>query len=361
MDNAPLESGAQARISCPVHGASPVAFACRHIAAVREGEHATGFYTGGPGDGAHPVAWCDRCMKLIESPVSPLTIEEMLQPGNTQPMCATCYELHRDRTGIFPDGSFPDADGALAECQHNFGDAPRRFPLRLRMGVLLQVTPGWQMRSDDLRIHFDNYQRLLREGRVTWGAVVQANTNLFQWGVDEDPSITQANVLPGAIVFSTATEGVSPLELRHVAAQVFALKNTQPADPEMARLAEHLTEETHRDYGIPVPRALSPGPPCLVSTTNFQRSHLPGQHLIDSVFPVVVSDTAPHVCTVLPRVFWPRALCEAWERQLPGGHRLMFLRNLFALDSGNPKKIAMQCLKVLVVVTILALYLSGHL
>ena len=74
-----------------------------------------------------------------------------------------------------------------------FGEPPRVFPRGL--GSYLKIrAPSWMRHTSDKMIAiYEDQQLLLTQGRVVWGSVVQANTDIFVPGKLD---------LPGVVVYS---------------------------------------------------------------------------------------------------------------------------------------------------------------
>lgn len=156
---------------------------------------------------------------------------------------------------------------------------------------------------DDLRFLFDHAQVLLREGRVVWGAVVQANAALFQPG-----PIPGA---PGEILYDPHGR-VPDADLHAIARTVVALKGRNFDLPDLASIAQYLNEEHTRVFGLDLPARLAPYP-LKVSSTWFERRHMPGGVLAQPLIPVLISDAHPGAVLPLPAAFWPDNLREAWS------------------------------------------------
>ena len=204
--------------------------------------------------------------------------------------------------GDADDGLDPHA--VLAECRRRFGPAPRRFEPELR-AKLKWPFHLWMLWDGPFRRYRSARRRLLREGEVVWGALVQANMMMF------DPDLDFS--CPGEVVFCPdARRPVHPDELIAVARRVGELKHTAPRDAELRKFADYLTDEHVRAFGWPIPRKLTGGLPCVDSTVLFPRDHLPGRAIYTPVMPLVVLPTEPHYACVLHGGFWPRAYREAW-------------------------------------------------
>lgn len=195
----------------------------------------------------------------------------------------------------------------IHECIERFGPAPRHQSLWNKLTYFRIPKPLWLRAnpSDGLTTLFDNLPTLFTEGRVVWGHVIQANSLMFEPGVFD---------CPGELVYSLDdAQRVDPDRLREVADQLYSLKGTEPEDPELASIAEYLTNELIRVFGLPVPRAISPNLRCRISTTFFVRKHLPLRRLCNSLLPIVVYPREPYVAMPLPARYWPQPLVDWWS------------------------------------------------
>lgn len=199
--------------------------------------------------------------------------------------------------------------GMLQESRQRFGAAPRDFGDAEKKH--LQVAFSWLTRlvsmSDPLCKPLAAQRKVFRNGVVVWGHLIQANAALFQPGRRD---------LPGEMLYGLKARNITVNELRDAASRVAALKGTRPDARELAEIADYLTDEFIRVFGLAVPQRLSPTP-LLISTVQFARHHLPNQMLCDSVLPIVVAPTAPHYAFVLPAVYWPERLLHHWGSQRP--------------------------------------------
>ena len=197
-------------------------------------------------------------------------------------------------------------DEILSSCVENFGAAPRRLSFWDRITYLRSPKPGWLHNNptDGLWSHFRRMPYMLTHGRIVWGHIVQANQLLFQRGSQD---------CPAAVVYCPAgTAAASPQYLQYLARMLFSLKGTTPADPELRPLANSLTNEVDRPYGIRVPEKLSPRAACMMSVTFICRKHLPNRRLSSSCLPFLVTEQAPFTAMPLPSRFWPDDFVERW-------------------------------------------------
>lgn len=193
----------------------------------------------------------------------------------------------------------------LDECRKAFGTAPREFALWDRLAYFRVAQPAWVHGNppDDLCLLFDNLELLFSRGIVVWGHVVQANQLLFGSGHHN---------CPGEVVYSLDDARIEPEDLEQIASRLFALKGTEPQDRESRRIADYLTDECQRVFGLSVPGMLSYPFRCEISTTFFARHHLPGRRLCHPLLPLVVSPHQPRLAMPLPAKYWPSELVAWW-------------------------------------------------
>lgn len=197
-------------------------------------------------------------------------------------------------------------NATLQTCRNNLGAASKQSPSPEDQAYLNINKPQWLLEdpADKLNQHFNHVNHVLRSGNVIWGHIIQVNRLLFEDGPDNHP---------GEIVYSLDDpETVDPNELMDVANKLFALKGTEPDDPDLAPIAEYLTDQYIRVFGLPVPKSISPNINCFISTTVFFRKHLPAQRVICPLFPILINNQSPYIATPLPEKFWPGDFKEQW-------------------------------------------------
>ena len=197
----------------------------------------------------------------------------------------------------------------IAQCAENFGKSPRQFSFWDRLTYWRVVRPEWlyQSPNDELETLFLNLRKLRQNGKVVWGHFIQANNLLYSPGGGD---------CPAEVVYSLDDSNpISPEELGGVAGALASLKHTKPTDPDLASVADYLTNEWMRVYGKPVPQSISPRHSCQISTIYIVRKHLPkpGQCLRQPLIPIIVHPAAPHVALALPSRYWPEPLIEWWS------------------------------------------------
>jgi hypothetical protein len=195
---------------------------------------------------------------------------------------------------------------ALLSCREDFGNPPRSFGWWDRNTYLRVPTPLWAKlnKSEKLNELFKNVPTLFKEGVIVWGQIIQANQLLFSPGKDN---------CPGEVLFSASKRVESQVDvLRDVAASLYGLKGTQPEEPHAATVAEYLTNEMIRVFGLKAPDLIGCGISCRISTTFFVRKHLPNGYLSNSVLPLVVLPREPYYAMPLPSRYWAPALIREW-------------------------------------------------
>ena len=195
----------------------------------------------------------------------------------------------------------------LLECIANFSLPPRKIRLWDRLWYLRIPHPYFVIanKEEKLNVHFQNLKELFRDGIVVWGYIIQANQHLFTAGSRD---------LPGEVVYSLDEKvTIDPIALSKIAWSIGRLKGTQPTQPNLQRIAEYLTDEYIRVFGLPVPESISPDFPCRISTTYFVRKHLPLRKLCKPLLPMIVHPRNPFIATSLPARYWPKELLQWWQ------------------------------------------------
>ncbi len=173
------------------------------------------------------------------------------------------------------------------------------------MVYLRSDKPVWCTPKDKLSLYFAGRQRLLEEGAVIWGHVVQANRLLFSPG--------KVNC-PGEVVYCLDFNRQGTLaSLAPIAETLYKLKGEPQSSPELTTISEYLANERIRVFGLEVPAAISPDLPCAVSSIFFDRKHLPNGVLSQSFFPIIVSARDPRLGAIVPARYWPQPLLNLWR------------------------------------------------
>jgi hypothetical protein len=184
------------------------------------------------------------------------------------------------------------------------GEPPRQFgffdKLKLRVSP-----PAWMQANDDLREVYRAHDLLLREGRIVWSALVQANNMLFQPGPSDHPAL---------LIHSRDLAFDDRLDLlREVAHRIYTFKNTTPSDPAERELAALVTDEMDRGMSRRLPPAVAFDRDVRSSSTMIFRKYLPRKVIESGWFPLLIHPDTP-ASLIVPCVYWPEELAAAWRK-----------------------------------------------
>lgn len=181
----------------------------------------------------------------------------------------------------------------------------RKSATRVDYSGLYVSGPDW-LQQDSLGEVLEQQSLLLAEGKVTWGALIQANRALLEPGQQDHPA---------ALLYSLDPHFDSrPQALRYIASELFAQKG-QKAPPVLQSIANWLADEADRAYNLPVPSLLTDRK-VLISALMIFRKHLPNNVLSGAWFPILTHSSTRAVM-VVPRHFWSQSLVRQWlEKQL---------------------------------------------
>lgn len=204
---------------------------------------------------------------------------------------------------VTPTSPQPQMGELMAQMRSSFAQRQQRMST-LSLQSVLGARPAWMQSDDPLDEVFRQQSLLLTEGHVVWAAMVQANNRLFKPGDEAD---CPADYVHGEDAYFDERT----LELHQVARALAAYKHTQPRDPGLRSLAEHLTGERARAQSELLPRALS-AQNVRLSTCMVFRKHIPQGVLTNTVLPMLVHPATPAVM-LLPFEFWPIGLIMRWK------------------------------------------------
>jgi hypothetical protein len=158
--------------------------------------------------------------------------------------------------------------------------------------------PDWVI-NDDIARFFDQHDYVLETGKVVWAALIQANKTLFEIG-DQNHG--------GEIVYDP--EGRMPFaDLRTVAGMLGRLKGKKNLDPKQKYIGDYLGNESSRVFGLDVPASILPYP-LKISTTFFDRKHLPDGMVSLFYFPILLDQAG--VAVVIPSKYWTTSFRQQW-------------------------------------------------
>jgi hypothetical protein len=195
--------------------------------------------------------------------------------------------------------SDPSRISILDICRRNIGPAPRRFSPWTYWTYLRTATPPWAT-GDRLGEFFHNQSRVLKDGGIVLGHIVQANSQLYRAGKFYCPGEVVYCVDPSVVV--------APSHLAAVATHLFALKGQPAETKEEQYISYYLAHERTRVFGLPVPSTVSANIPCAISTVYFNRKHLAGGKLSSTLMPLLITRDVPRYAMVLPAKYWPTEL-----------------------------------------------------
>ena len=187
------------------------------------------------------------------------------------------------------------------------GPIPRSFDRGLESYLQIEPPPWLKKHPDpDLQLGYTWQTRIRAEGKVVWGAYVQANSNLFKPGpMDHGASV----------IFSEDPYFDShPGELLEAAKELFSLKGTDQADPDSAAFARMLTIEMSRAMLLKVPSRYTCGRKAFHSTLMVPRKHLPKGYLSGNLFPIWIDPQGTGALLLVPAAYWPASLIASWSR-----------------------------------------------
>ncbi len=147
---------------------------------------------------------------------------------------------------------------------------------------------------------------LLERGNVVWGAIIQANQDLFQ-------PRGQFAILPAAIIYSA--DPVYDADIGLLIAQAHSMYDLKgrTCTPEMQAFGNKLANEMVADIKLPIPTGFTDGVQCYYSTLLIPRAHLPENHLANGFFPILIAPQETKAVMVLPKWYWDPELTEAWS------------------------------------------------
>ena len=184
----------------------------------------------------------------------------------------------------------------LGEVKQQAGAAPRKLPSR---GWKAKSEPdgAWGLRGEV----YGQQKRLLKQGRIVWGALVQANVAVYERGEHDHFAI---------VVHSMDDERFeTPRELRAIAQRLFESKG-DPVD----RLSHMVADEREPMYARPLAACFTDGASVLATEIAVIRKHLPDEVLHGQVFPLLVLPGETPAVMILPASYWPPSLTRAWTK-----------------------------------------------
>lgn len=167
------------------------------------------------------------------------------------------------------------------------------------------IPPLKYYKGDQLQQLWNCQNDLLTQGKLYWGAIIQANGALMMPGKYHQP---------GEIVCSPdPIYEAHPDLLLDVASRIYDLKHTEPEDQELRIVADHITDERYRAFCERIPLQLTEGRVGVRYTVVFYREHLPHRMIGPSrILPILVHGRH-NMAMILPGPLWLPELKEDWE------------------------------------------------
>jgi hypothetical protein len=177
---------------------------------------------------------------------------------------------------------------------------------RLNPGMLTSIAasaPPWMKETDALNEVLKQQSLLLTEGRIVWGALIQANTQLFSAGHVDCPAL---------LVYSNDTYFDARVqELRLIGQKIFGLKDTNPSDQALKNVAQLVSDEMNRSMGFKLPPVFS-NKDIRAATFMVFRRHIPNGVLSAGTFPLLIHPSTEAVM-IVPFEFWPIEMIILWK------------------------------------------------
>lgn len=198
-------------------------------------------------------------------------------------------------------------DGMLDDLRGKFGPAPRSFGL-FGFGISNYLLPACKDLTRDLALYavYEQQRRLLTHGRVVWGMVIAANSELEEPKGEDRMGVVLVGVHP---IFENR------LDLLAKGAHSFASKETTVGDrtvPFWTLLGLHLLK------GVPVPSDPK-GTRLKTCPVLFVRKHLPLGYLSGGPIPLLIHPDGEGAVMVLPCEFWTPELLKWWNPEFTRG------------------------------------------
>lgn len=171
----------------------------------------------------------------------------------------------------------------------------------------LQMPAMPNMFGETMRRQLDALGALYQHGEVVWGAIVQANKNLY--------NLNESSPYLAEILYHPI--GRVPNEvLQHYASDLLKLKHIQSSDPDQQAIANHLKAENLHAFGQTYPKSMGKLP-LKMSTIIINPEHLPNGMLSYDSLPILILDYKKFpqyqdIVTVLPYFLWESRFVNEW-------------------------------------------------
>lgn len=167
--------------------------------------------------------------------------------------------------------------------------------------------PKWIRNNpeDELKVIYEDTSILFKEGMVVYASLVQANTLLFEKGVDN---------CPACVLFSTDKYFDDKIhELREMADHLYDYKGVDGAPENIKIFTDAITDEYERLLNIKLPYEITERRDVYYTTIMVQRSHIPGRYLKQNYFPLLIAPDKTKASIILPKHYWSKDMIERWN------------------------------------------------
>ena len=195
-----------------------------------------------------------------------------------------------------------EAGAWLREIRGLAGEAPRRLR-GIPPSQLWGERPKWMTDDDELLETYERQRAMLREGRIVWGHLVQANRLLFSPGEDDCPADVVYAVDPS---FDQDLEGLAAIARR------LSATKQRP----QAWVSHVLAGESQRVARYRLPSWLSGSRDVYFGSIMLHRRLLPDGVLTAFVVPLLVDPRQPSLPIVVPAALWGDGLRSFWSTQV---------------------------------------------
>lgn len=194
----------------------------------------------------------------------------------------------------------------LLDIENNIGKPGRKFSFIDKLTWLKLDKPQWNWKDDDIAILINNWHRVFKEGKLTWGHIIQANVLMFEPG--------KANCPAEVLLWLDSLDRFDIDEFESMADELYELKGESDIleDKDEKEYAEHLEDEMERNFGSNIPHSISQGYNVKSSVIYCQRKHIPNGVLNVSILPMLYLNENPMLTVIVPQKFWSKEYLELW-------------------------------------------------
>lgn len=195
---------------------------------------------------------------------------------------------------------------SLEKTRHALSPVPRSYPITDKLYNRLQP-PSWITNDNPLKNIYQDQSLLLREGKIVWGQIVQANEYLFE---------DRSEDYPAAILFSMDPAiDEDPEKLRDIAQIIYGLKGKESSNEELNKVVKVITDEQTIWMNYYISAEATGSISVFYSSIMVHRKHLPLNHLNSGWFPILVHPRKTKGVMILPSKYWDSKMVDIWCSQ----------------------------------------------